>query len=377
MKPRALAGAALATVLLAGAAWWLLDRPVASDGAAGSLLLPGLGARLEQIDRLEVRGAGDQVLVEIEKHEGRWRMPSRHGWPANQREVGRALFRLSQARRLEAKTARPERHARLGVEAVSAADAKGGELRLSGGGEPLRLVIGNNHPSLGGSYVRLGDEDQAWLLDADVAPARDPTDWLDRRLLDLPLARIAQVRVSPAKGRAFRLSRDAGDRFGLDGKPAAALGNPDDGTATAAVVEQLALEDVAADSGTPATQTVEFEAEDGVRVTIAAWRQDDGTWARLQVALDEARATAWLARTAPAGEEGSDTAGTPTEAKIEGSTGAQIEASTEAPTADGRLQALRTQVAGWQERFEGRQFRLPAQKAANLMKSRDDYLAGT
>jgi hypothetical protein len=366
MRARLLAGAGLATVLLAAGAWWLLERPVAGDGAAGSLLLPELAARLESIDRLQVRGAGDQVLVEIEKTEGRWRMPSRQDWPANQREVSRALFRLSQARRLEAKTANPERHARLGVESVDDAGAKGSELHLSGGGEPLRLTIGNNHPSLGGSYARVGDDAQAWLLDADIAPARNPVDWLDRRLLDLPLARIAQVRIAPAKGRAFRLTRADDDRFSLDGQRSAALGNPDDGNATAAALEQLVLDDLAADSGTRALQTLVFESEDGVLVTVAAWRQDEGTWARLEAELDEDRAMEWLSRApAPDADEAADTEGAPS---------AEHDATTDRAE---RIDTLRRRVARWQARFEGRQFLLPPQKAANLMKSREDYLAGS
>ncbi|TNJ34352.1 DUF4340 domain-containing protein [Arenimonas terrae] len=360
MKARILAGAGVLTVLLAAGAWWLLERPVAGDGAAGSLLLPGLEARLESLDRLQVRGAGDQVLVEIVKTDGRWRMPARQDWPANQREISRALFRLSQARRQEAKTANPERHARLGVEAVAAADAKGAELQLSGGGEPLRLTIGRNHPSLGGSYARIGDEAQVWLLDVDVGPARNPVDWLDRRLLDLPLARVAEVRIAPAQGRAFRLTRAGDDRFSLDGQPSAALANPDDGNATAGVVEQLVLDDVAADSGAAAGQTAVFESVDGLRITIAAWRDDGGgTWARLAVELDEARAQAWFANEPVA----------PTM-----DAAAQSDAT---PDAGERLKSLRAKVERWQARFAGRQFLLPPQLAANLMKSREDYLAGS
>lgn len=370
MKARLLAGAGLATVLLAAGAWWLLERPVAGDGAAGSLLLPELAARLETIDRLQVRGAGDQVLVDIEKSDGRWRMPSRLDWPANQREISRALFRLSQARRLEAKTANPERHARLGVESVADAGARGSELHLSGGGEPLRLTIGDNHPSLGGSYARVGDEAQAWLLDVDVAPARNPVDWLDRRLLDLPLARVSQVRITPSSGRAFRLTRADDDRFSLDGQPSAALGNPDDGNATAAALEQLVLDDVAADSGAPARQTLVYESEDGVVVTVAAWRQDDGTWARLEAGLDEARAGEWLARV-PAPDAGDAAAPS---ADADDAPAADVDATTDR---DDRLETLRRRVARWQARFEGRQFLLPPQKAANLMKSREDYLAGS
>ena len=355
MRTRLLAVSSVVVLALAGTAWWLIERPVASDGASGELVLPGLSARLDALERLEVRGAGGALLVAIEKSDGRWRMPDRLDWPANQREVSRALFRLAEARRLEAKTANPALHARIGVETIADPDAKGTELRLVGGGEDLRLAVGNNHPSLGGSYVRVGDEAQAWLLDEDIAPARNPADWLDRRLLDLPLARVAQVRVAPAKGRAFTLTRGDDDRFGLDGQPATALVNADDGTATAAFAEQLALDDVAKDTGAAAAQTVVFESVDGVTVTVAAWRADEGTWARLSTTLDPEKSEAWFARSTatPASED--DTGPAPEE----------------------RLHALEQQVARWQARFDGKQFLLPPQKAANLMKSREDYLAGS
>lgn len=381
MRPRLLAGLAAAVLALAGTAWWLIERPVAGDGAGAGLVLPGIAERIEALDRLEVRGAGDTLLVALEKTDGRWRMPDRLDWPANQREVSRALFRLAQARRLEAKTAKPALHARLGVEAVGAADAKGTELRLIGGGEPLRLTIGNNHPSLGGSYVRIGDEAQAWLLDEDIAPARNPADWLDRRLLDLPLARIAEVRVTPARGRAFRLVRADDDRFSLDGLPSSALGNADDGNATAAVVEQLSLDDLAADGGAEAEQTLVFESVDGVTVTIAAWREEQTTWARLSATLDKDKASAWFTQLASAGAATDASAGDAAQATAASAAGATAEPAETpgddtGPSPDERLHALAQQVARWQESFEGKQFRLPAQQAANLMKTREDYLAG-
>lgn len=378
MRPRLLAGLSVAVLALAGTAWWLIERPTTADGAGTDLLLPDATGRIETLERLEVRGAGDVLLVALEKSDGRWRMPDRLDWPANQREVSRALFRLAQARRLEAKTANPERHARLGVEAVGAADAKGTELRLIGGGEPLRLTIGNNHPSLGGSYVRVGDDPQAWLLDVDIGPSRDPAAWLDRRLLDLPLARVAEVRVAPAKGRAFRLVRADDDRFSLDGQSSAALGNADDGNATAAVVQQLALDDLAADAGAAAEQTLVFESVDGVAVTLAAWRQDDATWARLSATLDEARARAWFEQPA-AGALPEDTAAETRDATADAENAATTDPADDdtGPAPEERLHALAQEVARWQARFEGKQFRLPAQQAANLMKSRDDYLAGS
>jgi hypothetical protein len=347
MRGRPLALAAVAVLALAGSAWWLLERQASGDAVEAGLLLPGFDARIEAIERIEVFVAGDQARVSIEKQDGTWVMPDRDGWPANQREVSKALFRLAEARRIEPKTRDPKRHARLGVEAVAAPDAKGAELRLSGGGEPVRLVVGNNHPSLGGSYVRLGDDPQAWLLDEDIAPAREPADWLDRRLLDIPLARIEEVRVAPSTGRAFRLAR-VEDRFSLDGRPPAVMTDPDAGNGTAGFTDQLPFDDLATDGDTEATQVVDFIGVDGVAVRVAAWRDERGTWARLSASLDEARALAWFE---------------------------QAEAAEAGPAE--RVAALRAQVEAWQSRFAGRRFLLPPYKAAPLMRSRNDYLAGS
>lgn len=354
MRLRALVALALGVVASAGLAWWLLDRQAQGSAVSEALALPGFAARVEAIDRVEVLGAGGKSLVLIEKRDGTWRMPDRDGWPANQREVGSALFRLGQAKRLEAKTADPKRHARLGVEDIAAPDAKGAQLRLSGGeGEAVAITVGNNHPTLGGSYVRTGDNPQAWLLDQDIAPARGAPDWLDRRLLDIPMARIDSVRVQPASGRAFRLSR-VDDRFSIDGLPPTAMANPDAGNATGGFTDQLALDDVARDDGAAATQTTVFESFDGLRITVASWPRDGGTWARLAVDLDEARARAWFARPEPAAAE----------AKPSASPGQ-------------RLAELKAQADAWREAFAGRRFLLPPHKAEGLLRSRNDYLDGT
>lgn len=343
MRARQLWPWSLVSLALAAAAWWALGRQATTEAPVAGPALPGLAQRLEALDGIEVRGAGDDLLVSLRKVDGRWEEAAHPGWPGNEREISRALFRLAEAKRIEAKTDDPALHARLGVEDIAAAEAKGAELRLLGGGEPLRLVIGRNHPSLGGSYARLADEAQAWLLDTDLSPARNPVDWLDRRILDLPLARIERVRVDPADGPRFELSR-RDETFLVDGRAPALA---DDAVATAAVPEQLALDGVAADDGSKAERRHVYEAVDGVALVIESWKGEGGTWARLSVSLDEELALAWF-------ERGGDTADPPAQ----------------------RLEALRAQVAGWQARFDGWRFLLPAQKAANLMLERNQLLGG-
>lgn len=381
MRLKSLAVAGVVVLALAGTAWWLLDRESAGVSEAPGPALPGFAARVEAIDEIEVRGAGDAVLVRIEKQDGTWRMPARDGWPANQREVSRALFRLGEARRIEAKTRNPGLHARLGVEAIASPEAKGAELRLDGGeGGPVRLVVGNNHPSLGGSYVRLGDDPQAWLLDEDIGPAREPTDWLDRRLIDIPMARIEEVRIAPAGGRAFRLSR-VEDRFSLDGQPPTAMTDPDAGNGTAGFTDQLPFDDLAADSGAQATQVADFIGVDGVTVRIAAWEDGRGTWARLSATLDETRALAWFEQADAAAGDAATGDTDPSDTAASEAAGSEADASDTAaapttPPAE-RVAALRAKVQAWQANLDGRQFLLPPYKAAPLMRSRNDYLAGT
>ncbi len=344
MNPRGLAIAALAVLLLVMVAWWSLERRDAVTAPSAGLMLPELAARTDALERIELRVAGGRTAVDLVRVDGEWRMPARTGWPANQRRIGDALRLLAEARRIEAKTADPARWSRLGLEDVAAEDAKGAELVLSGGGDPLRVVIGGNHPSLGGSYVRVGADPQAWLLDADIEPAREPALWLDRRLVDIPVARVARVRIAATGARPFELVR-ADDGFGLDGLPPQALGNPDAAMATAGFAEPLQLEDVAADDGEPApTLIADIATVDGIDLTVTAWRQDDITWARLSANFDAARAQAWLAQGGAA-------------------------------DADSRLATLRLQVEGWQERWQGRRFRLPAQKAELLWRTREEYLA--
>lgn len=347
MRAGRLAALAVFVFAAGGLAWWLLERDGGGSAADEALLLPGFAASSQVVDRIQVQAAGGEVIVEIVKREGLWRMPDRQDWPANQREVGQALLRLGEVRKIEAKTAKPSLHARLGVEDVAAPDAKGVQLSLSGGGQAWRITVGKNHPALGGSYVRLSDQAQAWLLDSDIAPARSPVDWLDRRLLDIPLARIDAVGVSPSGGRPFMLVR-RDDALRLDDVASAALADADAGNATGGFTDQLALDDVAADSGTAAVQTVVFEAVDGVRVRVEAWTEPTGTWARLSAQLDVDIARAWLAREPDAAD-----AGTP----------------------EVRLEALQARVAQWQARFQDHQFLLPPFKAEHLMKARDAYLA--
>jgi hypothetical protein len=290
--------------------------------AASGPLLPDLAAKLPTLDTIELRTAGDRVAVTLERRASGWIVRERTGWPADPALVRTLLDELAAARRIEAKTAMPDRYTRIGVEAVAGAQAGGVEVRLRGRGWNEALVVGDAPPLGSGRFVRRPAEAQAWLVDRALALPREPAAWLDTRLFDVPLARIAGVRSFDAAGHAFELAhRD--DRFRIVDAPSAAMGDSHRGDALAGGLEQLRLDDVAIDDGAAAERTVVYTLVDGTRVRLEAWRVDGRVWVRVGECVP-----------APGG-----------------------------PCADGA-------------RWADRRFLLPAQVAATLLLTRDQVLAG-
>lgn len=337
----------LAAASIAAALYWdRREKPIEAEPQ--SLIFPDLAARQERIERIRLTGAGNALLVDLKKQAGVWRVSERNGYPADAGKVNQTLFLLAQARLQEAKTADPALYAKIGVEPLSDRWAQGMELRLEGGGQPLRLLIGHAHTNFDGHYVRVDDRAQSWLTDRPLDISRNPVDWLDHHLVDRPLSRIEQVQVDSADGNGYALAfRD--DRFRLVDAPSAAMGDSHAGDAMAGFLDQLNFDDVAADDGkTTAERKVRFLGVDGVSIEVDAWRDHGKVWARLIASTDEPRLEKWLA---DAGKGDS-----------------RQRADTE--------KKLRDQIALWQVRFTGKRFALPNFKSAILLMSRGQILKG-
>jgi hypothetical protein len=338
----------LAVGLIAGVLYWdRSEQPIGIE--AKSLVFPDLARRQERVDGIRVLGAGNAPLVSLKKQAGVWRVLERNAWPADAGKVSQTLFLLAQARLLEARTDKPAQFPKIGVEALDNRFAQGMEVRLEGGGPPLRLLIGHAHLNQDGSYVRVGNSTQSWLTDRLLDISRDPVAWLDHHLIDRPLARIARVQVDSADGNGYSLAfRD--DRFRLVGVPSAAMGDSHAGDAMAGFLEQLDFDDVADDDGRASVERkVRFDGVDGVSVDVAAWRDQGKVWVRLGTGLDEARLDSWLVETG----------------------------KTQPRQRDEAAKKLREQVVVWQRRFAGKRFQLPLFKAAILLMARDQILKGT
>ena len=120
MNRRTFAILAVVAVLLAGVAWFAQrggDSASIAGASAGQLLLPRLAEELEGITAIEIVGAGDMRLARIERAAEQWVVVEQDGYPAATGKVNGLLIALAEARIVEEKTANPEFHARLGVEA--------------------------------------------------------------------------------------------------------------------------------------------------------------------------------------------------------------------------------------------------------------------
>jgi len=336
--PGVVSAIACGVLLLANAC----TKPPEAAPAAGGPLLPELADRQQQVDTLELRGAGNKALVSLQRKGDEWQLAQRDDWRADGARIAAFLVQLAQARRAEAKTDREVMYPRIGVEDVSDANATGTELRLAGQGIAARLVIGKPHKVSGGRFVRLAGQARSWLSDTDVGFDPDPVAWMDHRLLALPLARVDRVRLRPRGAPAFALvSRD--DRFGPDDAPSGAMHDSHAGDDIASALVALDVDDVARDDAPrPLSQELDYELVDGGIVTLSVWREGQRDWLRIGASFDEARGASWERQAGRPGVE----------------------------------KQARAQVAEWTQRFAGRKFLLPPALARTLTLDHSQILEG-
>jgi hypothetical protein len=330
---------ALAALLLALAACAPGGSGPAAD--APGPLLPELAARERQVDSLLLRGAGERVLVTLRREGGEWRLGERQGARADADRIARYLDTLARARRIEAKTERAVLYPRLGVEDVADPEAGGHELQIAGAGIAARILLGKQHAPSGARYARRRGEARSWLLDVDAGFDADPVGWLQRRLLEVPLARVERVRIRPRHGKGFVLA-SRGDRFRPDDAPEAAMRDSHAGDALAAALDGFTVDDAGADAGQEASRVLDYELVDGAVLAIGVWRDGPRDWARIGARIDEARAQDWARQS-------------------------------------GRAQSAaeaRARVAEWNRRFQGRKYLLPQALATTLMLDHEQILRG-
>jgi hypothetical protein len=402
--------AALAAALLLLALWLAGERRPSQDAALSQPLAPALIEQLDDIERVRISVAGDQPVATLERTEDGWQLLERDRYPADAARLRELLLKLAEARRIEAKTANPALHDRLGVEDIDTADAAGVQVAIEGGPLTQPLIIGYTRTQGTGTYVRGAGDPQSWLIDRNIAVERKTANWLQRDLVDLDTARLERVEIRPPSGSPIRIERSAGSAgdFRLAGLPAGREPASEFvADASAGLLSSLRIDDVrradALDEDPATLREATFLTREGVRIDLRSWQVEGATWGRFEAVFDQAQADAWIAaeqaldrdsweRRQAALEESTDDLG----AGADGS--ADTDAADADPAVDGaepgeelaplvplavsdpeadrqqRIELARDEVEALNRRFAGWVFVLPNFKAANLNRDLDAYL---
>lgn len=296
----------IAVVVLAAAAAVVQYRQAQKFAAdTQPLLLPALAGQLDAITAVAIIAAGADTL-NLQRGDDGWRLIERD-YPADASALRRALRKLADARKLEAKTALADNYARLGVQDVDLASDTTVALRAStaDGQTVLNLIIGKSGP--GGQYVRLAGEAQSWLIDQSLSLPRRAPEWLDKALVSLPRDALRRIQVEPVSGPGYALVSPATDEDDTVLRELELQPPPSEGRQTSAAninrlgaaLAGLRIEDVLVKDapGDLDWARLRFEGRDGLILAVEVARQDSNRYLRLaaegeheQVASINARA---------------------------------------------------------------------------------------
>ncbi len=228
MSPRVVLLTALFTaVAVVAALLAVLQRPYpTSVDLDAEPAFATLSQSPEAVARIEISG-GDGSVTLVHDDQGSWTVAEKAGYPAKPEAIGALVLGFAELRLAEAKTARPHRYSRLGVEDVSAANSGSRRVRmLDGEGTVLadvivgRRVFSATGGRSAGTYLRRTGEVQAWLASGGVSVDTDPVDWLNPEIVDVDAAAVRRVAVTLADGAAYVAERaGAGDPLALNPVP--------------------------------------------------------------------------------------------------------------------------------------------------------------
>ena len=243
----------------------------------GALLLADvpLAESLDSVAELRfTRASGDIVRLWHDPGQERWLVEQRGNYPADVDLLSGFLTQLTELKKEEAKTSRPEYHFFLGLnDPESGGQGVRVELVDEEGGVILNLILGNDARSREGLYARLASSEQSWLV---APPLEDFPDsaagWLQRPLLDIDQERLRELNYF-SDGLVFRLHRgNAGESMQAEMPAGFETAEDADLYSKAALLTDLGYDDalIVADATFTFTVTRSLEASsfDGLLIAI-------------------------------------------------------------------------------------------------------------
>jgi hypothetical protein len=282
--------AALTVVALGATAYVMKTTPsiVISD-RRGETVFPSLQTRGADIASIEVKDADRGVTLQ---RRGDGFIDTITDFPVKLDPVRDVVATAAALRFEEAKTADPERYKDLGLEAPGGGMDSGRQVTIKDkdGGVLASLLIGNRDASVGGaqggSYARIGEAPQAWLLRGEVKLPGMKSDWFDNVLAKVDRDKVARVTISGGdKDVIAAASPEAGKDLELANVPEGRAADTGKVSRMSGLVESLEFQDLRKATAPAAAPTRSFVAEtrDGLKLTIVPIGEVNESWVRISV----------------------------------------------------------------------------------------------
>lgn len=291
MTPRTFIGlAALTIVTTVGAAVAVMLQPSTAPVAyVDEPAFPTLRAEPDAVAKVTIQTKDATVTLARTSPET-WTSPDRSDYPAAADKINKLVRQLNDMRLIEAKTAQPDRHARLEVEDIGE-DANSRLIRLEDdqGNVLAEALIGKRLFRLTGdantgTYIRRPGEDQSWLASGGFDLEPEVEAWLDQIVVEIDREEVAKIEIALEAGGGYSLSREQpGDDLAfeklIDGETLKADANLND---LAAAMTSVRFTDVR--WGTEISWPDDFNTAtmttfDGMNVWVRFALIDDEPWA--------------------------------------------------------------------------------------------------
>jgi hypothetical protein len=281
--------AGLAIVIAVAAFWY---RPQAGSDIAGSgeSVLPQLAEQAASIQEIILVQSGESVSLRRDGEQ--WHLQEKGNYPADPAKVRALVLGLADLRRVEPKTATPERYPELGLgdPAAEGSAAVGVTLHDDQGGTLAELILGDRQvsrsdPARSEIYLRVPGEAQTWLVEGVLPELGDSVSWVDDTLMKLDRSRIRSVTVRHADGEELRVARgskEATDFELLDQPEGREVDSQFAVSAVANAFADFSFADVVPAAEVTFPEQPELSARletfDGLQVEAEAMRQEDDRW---------------------------------------------------------------------------------------------------
>ncbi len=185
-----------AAVVVGGLGVSLYNAQQGTQELATGLLLPQLSDNATAVDRIKITSGGNTLVVESHKAGDKWVIDSLDGYSANVEPLSELINRLKDAKKIEAKTAKPEQFHHLGLRDISDEQSKAVMVTVSAGDKSYQVLLGDNAKQGSGQYVRLGGDNQSWLIDKAIDKPDKAEDWVETKLFDFEQKDIQMLKYS-------------------------------------------------------------------------------------------------------------------------------------------------------------------------------------